>query len=95
MANSTAIAQPLLRQLLADGLARPDALKLGLDVGRDGAVRSIDGTAAEDLFAVGPITRGAFWEIVAVPDLRVACEQMAARLLPDAASAYRIASGRQ
>jgi uncharacterized NAD(P)/FAD-binding protein YdhS len=39
------------------------------------------GTAAKDFFAIGPITKGALWEITAVPDLRVACEAMAERLL--------------
>lgn len=82
--DCTKIEQPLLKQLLADGLVRPDPLKLGLDVAGDGAAIGSDGAVAGDLFAIGPITRGAFWEIVAVPDLRVACERMAARLLPEA-----------
>jgi uncharacterized NAD(P)/FAD-binding protein YdhS len=81
--DRTKIEQPLLKQLLADGLVRPDPLKLGLDVSGEGAVVGSDDAVAGDLFAIGPITRGAFWEIVAVPDLRVACELMAARLLPE------------
>jgi uncharacterized NAD(P)/FAD-binding protein YdhS len=81
-----AAEQPLLKQLLADGLTRPDALKLGLDVSHAGALIGGDGRATGDLFAVGPITRGTFWEIVAVPDLRVACERMAELLLPRAGS---------
>jgi uncharacterized NAD(P)/FAD-binding protein YdhS len=93
--DCTKIEQPLLKQLLADGLARPDPLKLGLDITDEGGVRGADGTIAGDLFAVGPITRGALWEIVAVPDLRVACERMAARVLPEAATAYRVMAVRQ
>ena len=31
---------------------------------------------------VGPITRGTFWEITAVPDIRIACETLAEHLLP-------------
>ena len=31
---------------------------------------------AKDLFAIGPITRGTFWEITAVPDIRIACETL-------------------
>jgi uncharacterized NAD(P)/FAD-binding protein YdhS len=77
------IDQPLLKQLLAEGLVRPDPLRLGLDVTAEGAVTDHAGQPAPDLFAIGPITRGAFWEIVAVPDLRVACEAMAERLLAD------------
>jgi uncharacterized NAD(P)/FAD-binding protein YdhS len=74
--------QPLLNQLLQVGLIRPDALLLGIDIAGDGALIDRQGKAASDMFAIGPITRGAFWEIIAVPDLRVACEAMAERLLP-------------
>ena len=36
---------------------------------------------APDLFAVGPITRGALWEIIAVPEIRAQAEQIAERVL--------------
>ena len=29
------------------------------------------------LYAVGPITRGVFWEATAVPDIRLHCEALA------------------
>ena len=29
---------------------------------------------------IGPVTRGAFWESVAVPDIRAQAERVAARL---------------
>jgi uncharacterized NAD(P)/FAD-binding protein YdhS len=32
------------------------------------------------LFAAGPLTRAAFWEIVAIPDIRNQCAELAARL---------------
>jgi uncharacterized NAD(P)/FAD-binding protein YdhS len=73
---------PLLRDLIASGAARADALGLGLDVTPAGALIDADGEPARDLFAIGPITRGTFWEITAVPDIRVACEALAAHLLP-------------
>jgi uncharacterized NAD(P)/FAD-binding protein YdhS len=56
----------LIHQLLASGIARPDALGLGLDV--DAQSRVVG--PAEGLYAIGPLTKGAFWEIVAVPDIR-------------------------
>lgn len=74
--------QPVIRQLLAQGIARADALNLGLDVGADGALVDAKGRGSRDIFAIGPITRGTFWEITAVPDIRVACERLAQRLLP-------------
>jgi uncharacterized NAD(P)/FAD-binding protein YdhS len=76
----TKLGHPLVRQLLANGTIRPDALRLGIDTASNGAVIDADGTASADLFAIGPITKGTFWEIIAVPDIRLACEQMATHL---------------
>jgi uncharacterized NAD(P)/FAD-binding protein YdhS len=73
----TKVADPLLRSLLRDGIARPDPLRLGLDVARDGALRDRNGIVSDRLYAVGPLTRGMFWEITAVPDLRRQCEAVA------------------
>ena len=74
--------QPVIRHLLAEGAARADSLDLGIDVNGDGALIDAKGRASRDIFAVGPITRGTFWEIIAVPDIRVACERLAQSLLP-------------
>jgi uncharacterized NAD(P)/FAD-binding protein YdhS len=91
--DSTKLDQPLLKQMLESGLVRSDSLRLGLNVDADGALIDRGGSAAADLFALGPITKGAFWEIIAVPDLRVACEAMAERLLPAEAKARRFGAG--
>ncbi|MFZ5789100.1 MAG: FAD/NAD(P)-binding protein [Pseudomonadota bacterium] len=80
--DCTLINQPLLQQLLHNGHIRPDPLRLGLDVTAEGAAIDRNDEVLPDLFAIGPITRGAFWEIIAVPDIRVACERLAQRLLP-------------
>ena len=37
--------------------------------------------AIPTLFVLGPLTRGKFWEIEAVPDIRVQAAQMAERLI--------------
>ncbi len=76
------LEQPVIRQLLAQGTARADALNLGIDVGGDGALIDADGRTSRDIFAIGPITRGTFWDITAVPDIRSACERLAQSLLP-------------
>jgi uncharacterized NAD(P)/FAD-binding protein YdhS len=59
---------PLLRSLLDVGQVKPDHLGIGLEV--DGTCR-----AGEHLWAMGPLTKGRYWEIIAVPDIR---EQAAA-----------------
>jgi uncharacterized NAD(P)/FAD-binding protein YdhS len=54
---------PLLKQMLDDGLVAADELGMGLAV--DDGSRAGDG-----VWALGPLTKGAYWEIVAVPDIR-------------------------
>jgi len=78
---------PALRDLLERGLARLDPLHIGLDVTADCALVDRSGTASERLFAVGPLTRATFWEIVAVPDIRNQCTALASRLLRAAGGA--------
>ncbi len=78
--NLKAATDPLLQGMTRDGLIRPDRLAIGIDV--DAASRTIaaDGTSNERLYAIGPMTRGASWEIVAVPDIRQQVWALARRL---------------
>jgi uncharacterized NAD(P)/FAD-binding protein YdhS len=71
---------PLIRNLVAKGLMRPDEARLGIDVDSQSFVLRADGRANKTLLAVGPMTRGAFWEIVAVPDIRQQTWTLARRL---------------
>lgn len=72
--------EPLLRDLCEQGLIRPDPLRIGIDVDPQSAILAADGTASDRLFAIGPMTRGTFWEIVAVPDIRQQVWSVARRL---------------
>lgn len=56
---------PLLRGLLDAGLVRADHLGIGLEV--DQRSRA---AGAERLWAMGPLTKGRYWEMIAVPDIR-------------------------
>ncbi len=76
----TATQEPLLRALTGRGLLRADPLRIGIDVDQDSQAIGRDGTASDRLIAVGPMTRGAFWEIVAVPDIRRQAWSVARRL---------------
>jgi uncharacterized NAD(P)/FAD-binding protein YdhS len=60
----------LLRQLLDKHLVQPDELSIGFAVNE----RSRAGPA-ERLWALGTLTKGRYWEMIAVPDIR---EQAAA-----------------
>lgn len=73
--------EPLLDALLAAGRIRPDPCRVGLDVDLDCCVIDAAGETSDSLYAIGPITRGAFWESVAVPDIRMQTQGVAERLL--------------
>jgi uncharacterized NAD(P)/FAD-binding protein YdhS len=72
---------PLIQSMLQSGIVRSDPSRLGLEVGADLRLVAADGAANPRLFALGSITKGAYWEIVAVPDLRVQCEALAERIV--------------
>jgi uncharacterized NAD(P)/FAD-binding protein YdhS len=72
--------EPLLRALLARGLIRPDPRLLGIEVTAEAETVAADGRPNPRLLALGPMTRGAFWEIVAVPDIRVQTWAVARKL---------------
>lgn len=76
-----ASSNPVIRDLVATGRARPDSLHIGLDVSDDCAVIDADGTVSSRLLVAGPLTRGKFFEIEAIPDIRVQCARIAKRLL--------------
>ena len=78
----------VVRDLIARGLARPDPLRLGLDVTTECSVIDRDGIPSGRLFAIGPLTRGAFFEIDAVPDIRNQCARLA-ELMAGNSSSHR------
>ena len=80
--DPTRSAEPLTRALIAEGLARPDPLMLGLDVDAEGRLIDARGRASARIFVLGPPALAAFWETVAVPDIRERIEDLVARLAP-------------
>lgn len=72
---------PLLRSLIAQGIAVPDPLGLGLVTGECGALTDARGRpAADNIYYVGPMLRSGHWEATAVQELRVHAEELAAHL---------------
>jgi uncharacterized NAD(P)/FAD-binding protein YdhS len=64
LADITRTDDPLLLELLEGGDVKADELAIGLQT--DDRAR-----AGEHLWAVGTLTKGRYWEIIAVPDIRV------------------------
>ncbi|KAB0677796.1 FAD/NAD(P)-binding protein [Aureimonas leprariae] len=67
----------IVASLIEAGTARPDPCRIGIKVDESCAVIDGGGKPAARLFAVGPVTRAQFWEITAVPDIRVQCAALA------------------
>lgn len=63
-------ATPMVADLLAMGLARIDPLRISLDVSLECRLIRRSGIPSHRLFAIGPASRAAFWEITAIPDIR-------------------------
>jgi uncharacterized NAD(P)/FAD-binding protein YdhS len=76
----TRSTEPLMQALLRAGVARPDPLRLGLDVAASGALINRLDQPSDRLFAIGPLTKGENWEITSVPDIRTQCRDMARML---------------
>ena len=73
---------PLLDFLLYQGLAHPDPLGLGLE-SEDCAVRTADGVLSDWLYALGPLTRAAWWEIIAVPEIKAQVDRLVQKITND------------
>jgi uncharacterized NAD(P)/FAD-binding protein YdhS len=63
-------------QMLAEGIALPDRLGLGLEMTLEGAVVGSDGPH-QRLHAIGPVRKGSLWESTAVPELRRQASELA------------------
>lgn len=79
-------ATPLIADLLESGQARVDSLRICLEVTGNCQLVARDGTPSRRLFAIGPASRAAFWEITAIPDIR----DQVARLAQDFATRGRV-----
>ena len=55
-------------------------MRIGLDIAPDCRVIAGDGTPHAGLFAIGPVSRAALWEITAIPDIREQTMALAERL---------------
>jgi uncharacterized NAD(P)/FAD-binding protein YdhS len=71
---------PLLQEMQIEGMIRADELGLGISVDGESQVLGAAGQRQPGLFAVGALTAGQFWEITAVPDIRVQARKVAERV---------------
>lgn len=67
----------LLETMRDDGVILLDPFGLGVEVDDQSRLLRTDGRSWPGLFAAGALTAGRFWEITAVPDIRVQAQKIA------------------
>lgn len=78
-------SDPLVRSLVAEGMARPGPYRLGLDTDPHGALLRRDGSPHPALWTLGPTRRGRLWETTAAPEIRAQARALADVLAPERA----------
>lgn len=73
--------EPLLDSLIAAGRIRPDPCRLGIDVDPASRTLGAGGAPEPGLYAIGPMTRGAFWESIAVSDIGAQARSVARTIM--------------
>jgi uncharacterized NAD(P)/FAD-binding protein YdhS len=81
--NYQKLKSPLVINLLARGLIRPDPLFIGLDTAPGGAVIDYLDAPSANIFTLGSTAKGRLFETTAVPELRVQARELAMRLCED------------
>ncbi|MBX3692845.1 FAD/NAD(P)-binding protein [Dokdonella sp.] len=87
--DASATRDPLVRQLLADGLVRADTVGLGLACDNDGRLRNAGGERSGRLHVLGALMRGSVWECAAFAEIRQLARSIAHGLVSDAVDAGR------
>lgn len=74
--NYSKLTSPLIQSLLKNGDISPDSLNYGLNARKDGQLKP-------NMFTLGPPLKGILWESVAVPEIRVQAQELAAKIICD------------
>jgi uncharacterized NAD(P)/FAD-binding protein YdhS len=72
-----------LLSLLSCGIGRSDTMNMGLEVTDECRLIGRNGLVSEGAYAIGPLTRGTWWEITAVPNIRDQCRDLASTIAAD------------
>jgi uncharacterized NAD(P)/FAD-binding protein YdhS len=73
-------SNPLIRNLLGRGAIRLDPLGIGLDIADGYELIDDEGGHSNRVYAIGPLARAAFWECIAIPDIRLQCQDLGVEL---------------
>jgi uncharacterized NAD(P)/FAD-binding protein YdhS len=71
------LENPLIGNLLEQGVMHPTELGIGIEVAPNGALRDAAGAEASRIFAIGPVRFGTLIETTAIPEIRVQADELA------------------
>ncbi|MBX3289309.1 MAG: hypothetical protein KF855_08175 [Acidobacteria bacterium] len=75
-ANFSKIESPLVKNMMASGTIRCDALCLGLDALPNGAIIDAEGNTSDTIFTLGSALKGILWETTAIPEIRLQAKEL-------------------
>ena len=84
--NYAKIDEPLVKNLIARGEIKPDALRIGLEAAPTGEIINERGEISDSLYTFATAQKGILWECTAMPDIRGQAEQLSFRLLENPTS---------
>jgi uncharacterized NAD(P)/FAD-binding protein YdhS len=73
---------PLVRALVARGLAAADPAGLGVVTDEEGRVVTPSGAPSARLFAIGALRRASSWETTSIPDIALHARALSLRIAP-------------
>ncbi len=74
------LENPLIGNLLAQGIMQPLPTGIGVDVAPNGALRDANGVGSSAVFCIGPVRYGTLIETTAMPEIRAQAAELAATL---------------
>lgn len=80
------VDRPIVRNALSNGLLRPDTLHLGIDANEEYRILDAAGRVQPNLFGIGPLLRGLWYETTAIPEIVKHASSVAAELLREESS---------
>ena len=70
------LKSPLVQYLVNNQIISADAIKYGINAEKDGYI-------SKNIYTLGPPLKGILWESVAVPEIRVQAQELAAKIICD------------
>jgi len=84
--NFEKIKDPLVESLVKQGLICNSAASVGINALPDGTIIKKDGSPSEIMFTLGSLLRGILWETIAIPEIRMQAQQLAALIIQKTAA---------